>query len=362
MCNFDKIFSKSFFVNQKNLINTLSKLSPIFKLIGLNSSWTNFSVGITENEFKNFDDVVKKQFYLNGWFTEKSVRNCLLAWSELLTKENLTSWCDSYKFSNNAKKVGIIMAGNIPLVGFHDFLAVLLSGNKAIIKLSSDDKTLLPAIVQMLVIFDETILNHFEISDGKLGDIDAIIATGSNNSLHYFQQYFGKYPNLFRKNRTSIAILKGNEEKEDLTKLGEDIFTYYGLGCRNVSQLFIPKDFNIDLVFESLLPYSEVVNHHKFANNYDYNKAIHLMNQEKILDNGFVLFKESNELFSPLAMIFYHRYNSKVEISEYLKQHNENIQVVVGKDYIPFGKAQKPDLKDYADGIDTMKWLESLTF
>jgi hypothetical protein len=347
-------------VNQSKLIVNFSKLAPVFKLIGKNQKWTGFHIGITQNEFLEFDEIVNKQFYLNGWFTEKNVRSSLLAWSELLEKDKLENWSNKYTFNENPKKIGIIMAGNIPLVGFHDFLCVILSGNKAIVKLSSDDNTLLPAIIKLLGIFDEEILNKIEISQNKIGKIEAIIATGSNNSMHYFTQYFGKYPHLFRKNRTSIAIIKGNESKEELALLGADIFTYFGLGCRNVSQIFIPIDFNINLIFEALISYSEVVNHHKYANNYDYNKAIHLMNREEILDNGFVLFKASNELFSPLAMLFYHRYEDFNEVEDFISKNEENIQAVVGKDYIPFGKAQQPGLEDYADGIDTMKWLEKL--
>ncbi len=347
-------------MNQSNLILTFSKLGPIFKKIGENEDWPGFELGINKNEFLEFDEIVKKQFYLNAWFTEKSVRSSLLAWSELLTQENLENWCKEYKFSSQAKRVGIIMAGNIPIVGFHDFLAVILSGNKASIKLSSDDNTLLPAIVKLLSIFNNEILNYLEFSEGKIGEIEAIIATGSNNSMHYFNQYFGKYPHLFRKNRTSIALLDGDETEEELVQLGNDIFSYFGLGCRNVSQIFIPKEYDINLVFEAILPYSEVVNHHKYANNYDYNKAIHLMNSEQILDNGFVLFKESDQLFSPLAMLFYHRYSHSQEITDYIKNNKENIQAIVGSRHISFGKAQKPQLTDYADGVDTMLWLENL--
>jgi hypothetical protein len=347
-------------MTQHNIIVAFSKLAPIFDLLGKNEKWSGYEIGINEQEFQEIDEVIKKQFYLNGWFTEKSVRNSLLAWSELLREENLISWTSAYNFSTDPKRIGIIMAGNIPLVGFHDFLSVVISGNKAVVKLSSDDKNLLPAIVKILLIFNEGLGERIEISQGKIGEIDAVIATGSNNSMQYFNQYFGKYPHLFRKNRTSIAIIEGNESKAELESLGADIFTYFGLGCRNVSQVFIPKDYDINLIFEAIITHSEIVNHHKYANNYDYNKAIHLMNQEQILDNGFVLFKESDQLFSPLAMLFYHRYENQNELELYLHNNKENIQVVVGKSYVPFGKAQTPELNDYADGVDTMKWLEEL--
>lgn len=187
--------------------------------------------------------------------------------------------------------------------------------------------------------------------------MDAIIATGSGNSMRYFESYFGHLPHLFRKNRTSVAVLTGNETKEELEALGDDIFKHYGLGCRNVSHLILHKDFDINRFFEAIINQSDVVNLHKYANNYDYNKAIYLMNLEQILDNGFVLLKESEELFSPLAMLFYHRYEAFSEVESYLEKHKEDIQAVVGHGYLPFGSAQCPTLTDFADGVDTMSWL-----
>jgi hypothetical protein len=344
-------------IKKLNLFTTLGK---IIQSIGNSKDWPGYEIGINEQEYNQLDNVVKKQFSLNGWFTEKNVRLTFLNWSKLLIKSELEKWLNTYKFSNKPKKIGIIMAGNIPLVGFHDFLSVIFSGNIAVIKLSSDDKTLLPALIDILKIIDESILNQVEICDYKLGNVDAIIATGSNNSMTYFTSYFGHLPHLFRKNRTSIAILDGNETKEELAELGKDIFTYFGLGCRNVSQLLIPEDFNLDRFFEAIVDYSEVVNHHKYANNYDYNKAIHLMNLEQFLDNGFVLLKESDALFSPLAMCFYHRYSNLDEIVAFKNKYKNDIQAIVSRKNIPFGKAQAPSLTDYADGVDTMKWLETI--
>ena len=284
----------------------------------------------------------------------------LKSWGDLLKEKTLCNWTLNYKFSETPKRIGLIMAGNISLVGFHDLLSVLLSGNKAVIKLSSNDNTLLPEIIELLIKQTPILKNFIEISIGKLGQIDAIIATGSNNSMTYFQSYFGHIPHLFRKNRTSIALLSGNETEAELYALGKDIFTYFGLGCRNVSQLFIPKNFELNRFFEAIIPFSDIVNHNKYANNYDYNKAIHLMNQVPILDNGFVLLKESDEMFSPLAMLFYHRYENQKEIESFLVKNKNNIQAIVGKNYINFGKSQCPKLTDYADGVDTMNWLGNL--
>ncbi|MES2587406.1 MAG: acyl-CoA reductase [Bacteroidota bacterium] len=347
-------------MTQDKITDTFSLLAPIFELLGENKHWSGFQLGISENEFEELNAVIQKQFYLNGWFTEENVRKTFKAWSGLLRQEKLKSYTENYSFSENPKRIGIIMAGNIPLVGFHDFLSVLLSGHKVVIKLSSDDKTLLPTIIKLLLNFNPGLKESITISEYKLAEIDAIIATGSNNSMNYFEQYFGKYPHIFRKNRTSVAVINGNESKEELALLGEDIFTYFGLGCRNVSQVFLPKDFKLDNLIEAIFPHSDVVNHHKYTNNYDYNKAIHLMGQQQILDNGFVLFKESEELFSPLAMLFYHHYENQAELDEFITKNQDNIQAIVGHNYIPFGQAQKPELNDFADGVDTMEWLSKL--
>jgi hypothetical protein len=300
---------------------------------------------------------VKRQFHLNGWYTESAVLHVFRGWGEQLTIENLSEFSANYSFASQPKKVGVIMAGNIPLVGFHDFLCVLLSGNSIVIKLSSDDKTLMPALIAILKNFLQEMEERISVSEAKLGEVDAIIATGSGNSMRYFESYFGHLPHLFRKNRTSVAVLTGNETKEELEALGDDIFIHYGLGCRNVSHLILHNDFDINRFFEAIIKQADVVNLHKYANNYDYNKAIYLMNLEQILDNGFVLLKESEDLFSPLAMLFYHRYEAFSEVESYLEKHKEDIQVVVGHGYLPFGNAQCPTLSDFADGVDTMSWL-----
>jgi len=248
---------------------------------------------------------------------------------------------------------------HLPLIP-KDFLSVLLSGNIAVCKLSSDDKTLLPALSEILIQFEPGLKERIIFSHGPIGKIDAVIATGSDNSTKYFEQYFGAYPHIFRTNRTSVAVLTGKETDEELKFLGNDIFQFFGLGCRNVSHLIIPDDYPIEKFFEAILEQGDIINHHKYANNYDYNRAVYLLNQHAILDNNFVLLKESEELFSPLAMLFYHRYGSMDEVYAYLKHHEEKIQCVIGKDFIPFGQAQCPSLDDYADGVDTMKFLEKL--
>jgi hypothetical protein len=252
------------------------------------------------------------------------------------------------------------MAGNIPLVGFHDFLCVLASGNKVICKLSSEDNKLLPILSKILVHFLPELESRITFSNRNLSEFDAIIATGSNNSLLHFKQYFSKYPHLFRHNRTSIAVLTGKETKDELTLLGTDILDYFGRGCRNVTHLVLPRGFELNRFFEAIVDQGEVINNKKYGNNYDYNKAIHLMNQAVFLDNNFLLLKESEDLFSPLAMLHYHYYDSEIEVSNYIEKYQNEIQCVVGRKFIPFGRAQCPSLNDYADNIDTMKWLNSI--
>ena len=329
--------------------------------LGNSESWKGYSIGITKSEYEQLEQLINKQFVLNGWFTKENVKKSLVAIGQLLSLDNLNKWIYNYQINDiTPKRVGIIMAGNIPLVGFHDFLSVILSGNKAVCKLSSDDKTLLPALASHLINFEPSLKEKIEFTIGKIGEIDAIIATGSDNSMKYFKQYFGHLPHIFRKNRSSIAVLNGNESKEDLVFLGKDIFQYFALGCRNVSHLLLPKNFNTDLFFEAIVDYHEIVNHHKYANNYDYNKAVYLMNKSELLDNNFVLLRKTDELFSPLVMVNYHFYDNKKEIEDYITLHEEKIQVIVGEGYTPFGNAQNPTLSDYADGIDTMDWLNRL--
>lgn len=330
------------------------------RALGNNEEWTDFSVGVTRDEFDALNTLIHRQVSFNGWFTKENVRKALLNLGRELTEENLRNWTQNYAFAIRPKRIGIIMAGNIPLVGFHDFLCTICAGHIAVCKLSSLDKTLLPALAKQLIQFTPNLAESIEFSEGKIGEIDGVIATGSDNSLKYFEQYFGKYPHIFRKNRTSVAILDGSESHDELVALGEDIFAYFGLGCRNVSHLLIPHDFEINRFFEAIVGYGEVVNNNKYGNNYDYNRTVYLMNQLPLLDNNFVLLRESEELFSPLAMLHYQRYDSPSMLNSYLKQHEENIQVVVGRSFNPFATSQLPRLNDYADGIDVMNWLEKL--
>jgi len=347
-------------MSDHNIFSALEALGKVMVNLGTDQEHNNHDWGITEEEHLKLLTTINKQFQYNGWFTKEAVKESLKNLGALLKAEDLKNWKLKYTCKSENKRVAIIMAGNIPLVGFHDFLSVLVSGNIAVCKLSSDDKTLLPALCEILIRFEPSLKDRFEFSFGKLENIDAVIATGSNNSAQYFEKYFGKYPNIIRKGRTSVAVITGQETEEELKALGKDIFQYFGLGCRNVTQLLIPSDFDINRFFAGIVDYGDVINHHKYANNYDYYKAIYLMNQEQLLENGFLLTKESDELFSPIAVLYWHKYHTEDEVNGYLDKHKEQIQAIVGKDYIPFGKAQTPSLTDYADNIDTLNFLAKM--
>ena len=307
-----------------------------------------------------------KIYNTNGWFTELSVLNALVSLSKMLDENNLVEWISRYKFSDNIepKKVGIIMAGNIPLVGFHDMLCVLISGNITVIKTSKDDAILPRLVCERLFEIEPKLKSKVEFVE-RLENFDAVIATGSNNSARYFESYFGKYPNIIRKNRTSVAVLNGLETKAELTKLGHDIFDYFGLGCRNVTKMYVPTGYDFAEFFDSIYNFGFVANVNKYANNYDYNRAVYLMNSLPFLDNNFLIIRENQDLTSPVAVVNYEFYSDVAQVAMQLNEKQEQLQCVVSniteiENALTFGNSQKPMLWDYADGVDTIKFLNSL--
>lgn len=297
---------------------------------------------------------------LNGWFTKESVTQALDGIKYMLNEGKLSNWIAQYDIDDvTPKVVGIVMAGNIPLVGFHDLLSVLISGHFAAIKPSSEDQFLTRTIIDWIIEIEPRFKKNIEIRE-KLTNIDAVIATGSDNTARYFEYYFRDIPNIIRKNRTSIAILTGMESHEELNALGADIFSYYGLGCRNVSKVFTPEGYDFREAFPHFEYFQEVINHHKYRNNYDYYKSIYLVNKTPHLDTGYLLVNSTDELVSPISVLFHQAYNSLETLQKILKDQEDKIQCIVGKDYIPFGKAQQPELWDYADNVDTMKFLTAL--
>ncbi|PVY41727.1 acyl-CoA reductase [Pontibacter virosus] len=301
----------------------------------------------------------------NPWFDENNVSAALQGITTLLDEQYLREWLYPYHLKQvTPKKVGVVMAGNIPMVGFHDFLSVLLSGHFLLAKLSSDDDVLMRRLASMLVGIEPAFANHFEFVD-MLKEADAIIATGSDNTARYFEYYFAKRPHIIRKNRTSIGILTGHEEAEDLRALGNDIFQYYGLGCRNVSKVYVPEGYTFDKLYEANEHHKTILVHHKYQNNYDYNKSILLVNRVPHFDNGFLLVQESSQLVSPISVLFYETFTSLPDLRHKLADVKEKTQCVVSahgwlEGSIPFGDAQCPMPWDYADGVDTMAFLQGL--
>ena len=308
----------------------------------------------------DFELLLEKSKIENQWFTVENQKFALEQWADLLTEENITDWIKEYPISKISKRVGLILAGNIPLVGFHDVISVVLSNHIPVIKLSSKDRYMIPFLLKKWKEFSDNQVEYEFVE--RLENFDAVIATGSNNTARYLEYYFKNHLNIIRKNRTSIAVLKGDETEDELQLLAKDIFQYFGLGCRNVTRLFIPKDFVIDRLFESFIGYQDIINHNKYANNYEYNRAVYLLNQEKFWDNNFVMMKEDDKLFSPLSVINFSRYSSLDEVNNFINENEENIQCIVAKeelglDSIEFGEAQNPGLDTYADNVDTMKFL-----
>ncbi|MDR2224348.1 MAG: acyl-CoA reductase [Flavobacteriaceae bacterium] len=325
----------------------------------------NNEVSHNDEFFSTFEGLMHQAVHHNGWFTLPEVTIAVKSWADALTKENIDTWTKAYDFNKEPlQKIGLILAGNIPLVGFHDFLCVLLSGNIAVIKLSSNDQKLLPTLANYLITIEPQFKDRIVFVKEKLEGFDAVIATGSNNTARYFDYYFSNVPNIIRKNRNSVAVLNGAESHDDLVALGKDVFTYYGLGCRNVSKLFVPRDYNFDAFYQGMFEYKEVIEYEKYSNNYDYNKAVFLMSEFKILDNGFLTIKEDKTYASPISSVFYEFYDTLEEVKERLQIDSEKIQCIVSNDLVEgsvrFGQTQTPQLWDYADNVDTLEFLLNL--
>jgi hypothetical protein len=298
---------------------------------------------------------------MNPWFIpafiELSVENIR---NQFLDPENLSKWAAKYELTDHIslpKKIGIVMAGNIPLVGFQDFLCVFISGHKQKVKMSSKDNILLKHMVEWLHQNHPRTKDFIELSE-MLKYCDAYIATGSDNSARYFEQYFAKYPHIIRRNRTSIAILDGSEKEEDLDKLADDIQLFFGLGCRNVTQLFVPESYDFMPLLKALRKYAYFMDQHKYMHNFDYNLTIQIMNNRFYMSNDSVILVENASPFSPIGQIHYQFYENKDKVTERLD--TDKVQCIIGKDFVPFGKAQSPGLMDYADGVDPMKFLCAL--
>lgn len=341
--------------------------------------------------FDGMSHQIKLASQVNGWFTRDNILFAIEGWAKLLTKERLEEWLKGYAFAKNGQSaqqngklkqnsvetIAVIMAGNIPLVGFHDFLCVLITGKAFVGKQSSNDKHLLPFLAKYIEYVEPEFKGTIKFTEDKLPEHTAVIATGSDNTARYFEYYFGKKPHIIRKNRNSVAILTGKETEEELTALGEDIFRYYGLGCRNVSKLLVPEGYSFDAFFKAMYVWKDIIQQAKYANNYDYNKAVYLMSLFDLLENGFLMLKEDASYGSPIATLFYEHYSSEKVLLDKIIQDKDKIQCIVSTETIrttfresvpkelvhkqvAFGSAQKPGLDDYADGVDTIAFLLNL--
>jgi hypothetical protein len=306
---------------------------------------------------------VKQQAgYINGWFIPEFVNASAEHIAGFyLDKDLLEKWAGSYDLTpvqENPKSIGIVMAGNIPLVGFHDFLSVFISGHRAVIKPSSNDEVLIKHLVEKLTEWEPQVGGFIQFRT-MLKDCDAYIATGSNNSSRYFQYYFGKYPHVIRRNKTSVAVLTGNENTGELDKLADDVYRYFGLGCRNVTKIYIPAGYDFVPLLETFKKYNWLADHHKYKNNYDYNLALHILNNKYYMSNGSLILAEEASVFSPISQLNYEFYTSPEGLLSALKI-NPDLQAVVGRGLLPFGQAQYPTLDDFADGINSLSFLINL--
>ncbi len=335
----------------KERIESFSELGQVLRdsLEGKNSRYSS-----------DLEKLIDNQHFKNGWFTPENVRMAIKAIAGELTYDNLANWTSRYPAidsSESSRNIGVVMAGNIPLAGFHDFLSVLITGNSITAKTSSKDPELIMFISNILCEINPEFIKRISFTDGLLAGFDAVIATGSDNSSRYFEYYFGRYPHIIRKNRNSIAILDGRETSEELSALGSDVFSYFGLGCRSVSKVFLPEGFDAEKLKDSWSGYDRIIYHNKYANNYDYNKAIFIVNRNEFTDFGFLLLNKSQVISSPVAVLHFEYYKTINNVYLEIEKMRDKIQCVVSRNDIPYGRAQWPHLWDYADGTDTVGFL-----
>ncbi|MEC9134678.1 MAG: acyl-CoA reductase [Bacteroidota bacterium] len=335
----------------KNRIKALENLGNYFS-----------NISDKDSQYDALFDAIERANLQNGWFQREACVEAIQSWGATLQSKNISQWINQYQINenNSPKTIAVIMAGNIPLVGLHDLISIWISGNRALVKCATKDSVLIPFIVEINPLFQS--LTSF--TDGKLEGFDAVIATGSNNAARYFDYYFSKYPHIIRKNRNGVAVLDGSETQEDMKNLGRDILQYYGLGCRNVSKLYLSKGFDLDLIFKGLYPYANIIKMNKYANNYDYYKAVYLISQFDFKENGFFILRENQAISSPIGTGNYEFYEGLDLLKKHLLDQQENIQCIISnadiEGAIPFGQAQNPNLWDYADGVDTLEFLNRL--
>ncbi|WP_185871543.1 acyl-CoA reductase [Blattabacterium cuenoti] len=313
--------------------------------------------------FYSFQKIIKKVTIENSWFRIEDLLITFDQWGKNLEKGKLESWMNKYSLNKrNSKKVLVIMPGNVPMVGFHDFICVILSGHKIIIKLSEEDNLLLPFLCRIIIHEKPILQKRIKFSNNILNEkFDFVIATGNNNTTRYFEYYYRKYPILLRKSRTSVSVLQGTETEKELVSLNKDMLTYSGRGCRNIGKIFIPHNYDVYLILEKSLICEYITKNKKYIDNYKYYLSIYTMNQVSLKKNHFLLFKEEKNYHSPISVVYYEFYNNLNQLKKTIIEKKNHIQCIVSKNFlekeIPFGKTQYPKLEDYADGIDTIQFL-----
>ena len=350
---------------QSEIKNCFVELGKFLSQFSLDNNQQKSDVKNNDLFYDSFINLIALSQSHNNWFTPENVHYSISNWADALTENNLNQWLSKYSFTEKEPKtVGLILAGNIPLVGFHDFLSVLISGNNVLVKTSSKDDHLIKFLAKYLISLEERFSKKITFTESKLENFDAIIATGSNNTSRYFEYYFKDVPNIIRKSRNSVAVLTGKESLSDMEALSEDVFRYFGLGCRNVSKIFVPNNYDFELFFKGMYAQKDVIYYEKYANNYDYNKAVFLMSNFELLDNEFLTIKEDTSYSSPISSVFYEYYEDVEELKTRFKNDAEQIQCIVSNGIIEksvnFGETQKPKLWDYADNVDTIKFLNTL--
>ncbi|MES2762548.1 MAG: acyl-CoA reductase [Bacteroidota bacterium] len=347
---------------------TLKQREQAFVQLGLfiNRHFANQWLPKEERFHNDLNKLTEIAYSYNGWFTPESITRALSGIALMLDEKSLVEFTKTLKEPAKPKTVAVIMAGNIPAVGFHDMMCVLLSGHKILTKVSSDDPALIPFLAGMLIYFEKDMAPSINFSEGKLINFDAVIATGSDNTAKHFEYYFGKYPHIIRKNRSSIALLTGKESKEELMELGKDIFYYYGLGCRNVSKLYVPQGYVFDQLFEAVYEYKYVLDNKKYNNNYEYNRAIYLLDLITFLDNNFLMIRENTDLHAPTSVLYYETYTNQEQLVEKITPLLPNLQCIVanfemkGTKTIALGHSQQPTIFDFADDVNTLDFLNTI--
>ena len=339
--------------SHQNTIAVFTALGQLFNDYSNKNNNTNEWVEKLDNALVNASN-------RNKWFTKENLDFCIKTWGNKLTESHISTWLNAYSIQQTSQRLGLVLAGNIPLVGLHDVLSGLACGYSIEIKSSSNDNILLPFVIGFLTERQPEWHDKISFTDGKLEKFDRVIATGSTNTARYFEYYFKDVPHIVRKTRNGVAVLDGTETPEELTALCVDIMQYFGLGCRSVSHLMVPEGYDFNELFLALYDYKELIHHNAYANNYDYNKAVYLMQEEELLENGFIMLKKDNGLNSPIACIHYSTYKNIKEAEKSIELQQEKIQCVVSsclKNSLAFGQTQHPKLTDYADHVDTMAFL-----